>query len=542
MKIRESCLRNGVLFGLFFAGLLLCSLPSAFAQSGGPYQITQSVLPGGGGAIVGGTLRVEGTIGQGLAGTGGSGGPFTLSSGFPAADLPAAAAASISGQVIFNGAGLANVTLTLSGTASATTLTDSSGNYSFANLSSGNYTATPTKTNFVFTPDHRDLVLGGVNQTADFTASSSAVASGANGTVLISEFRLQGPVPAVAQPGNANGELDEFIELYNNSDSSTDISGFKLDTSAGFQIAVPQDTVIPARGHFLIANSGGYSLSGYATPDLTYSGFDLPPDAGLALLNSSNQIVDAVGFTTSPTPYREGVGITPVIGGAEYSLVRLLVSAHPQDSGNNRADLLLVSTDAGQLGRPSFTPGPDGPSVLGAPGPEGTAGPLLGLASIPSSLIEPAQAVTNPPNRVRDLTPNVCNGGAAPSNCTKGTFSVRRRFTNLSGKTVTRLRFRVIDVTTLNAEGYLPGGGQADLRLLSAPGVTIPSTSIGVTTLAPIALDQPPGQPLGGGLNTTVTVSLPAGGLPNGASVDLQFLLGVQQGGGFRFYVIVEGQ
>jgi hypothetical protein len=50
------------------------------------------------------------------------------------------------------------------------------------------------------------------------------------------------------------------------------------------------------------------------------------------------------------------------------------------------------------------------------------------------------------------------------------------------------------------------------------------------------------GQPNGGGFNSsfgagTVTLGTP---LANGASIDLQFLLGIQQTGNFRIYVNVE--
>ncbi len=51
-------------------------------------------------------------------------------------------------------------------------------------------------------------------------------------------------------------------------------------------------------------------------------------------------------------------------------------------------------------------------------------------------------------------------------------------------------------------------------------------------------LEQPPAQPNGGGLNSTMTVTVVP--IANGATVDLRFLLGVQQGGAFRFFVNVE--
>ncbi len=51
------------------------------AQGGGPYNITQSVIPGGGGASAGGSYTEAGSVGQSVVGTS-SGGSFTLSGGF----------------------------------------------------------------------------------------------------------------------------------------------------------------------------------------------------------------------------------------------------------------------------------------------------------------------------------------------------------------------------------------------------------------------------------------------------------------------------
>jgi hypothetical protein len=55
-------------------------------------------------------------------------------------------------------------------------------------------------------------------------------------------------------------------------------------------------------------------------------------------------------------------------------------------------------------------------------------------------------------------------------------------------------------------------------------------------------LEQPPSQPNGGGFNSsmssgTVTLGTP---LANGASINVRFLLGIQQTGNFKFYVNIE--
>lgn len=58
-------------------------------------------------------------------------------------------------------------------------------------------------------------------------------------------------------------------------------------------------------------------------------------------------------------------------------------------------------------------------------------------------------------------------------------------------------------------------------------------------SLRALTLEQPPAQTLGGGLNSSLVVGTitPAAALLPGASVNIQFKLGVQQTGTFRFFV-----
>jgi hypothetical protein len=143
------------------------------------------------------------------------------------------------------------------------------------------------------------------------------------------------------------------------------------------------------------------------------------------------------------------------------------------------------------------------------------------------TLIDTGAPSTAPPNRVRDTTP-VANG-------TLGTLTIRRRFINRTGQGVTALRFRVVDITTLNT----PGAGQADLRALDSVDVLVQTTG-GASVLVKGTTVGPPAQSSGGGLNSALVVALPGGSLAPNASVSVQFVLGVQQGGNFRFLVNVE--
>jgi WD40 repeat protein/cell division septation protein DedD len=372
------------------------------------------------------------------------------------------------------------------------------------------------------------------------------------GTVLISEFRFHGPAPPAGPYPYANGGHDEFIELYNNTDSALIMNtpdgskGWSLVAADGTVVAVMQNgfTLRP-RGHYLFVlfnNGGGYELAHYASLDGVYT-FDNPDDGGVALFRTNDPAnftpenrVDAVGFNTVQSQlFREGSGLL-TIGNADgqYSFVRKFKDGRPQDTNDNAEDFVFVSTTGGSYGSAQ--------SVLGAPGPEnaGFAWSSLSVASpiartdVAESLIEPGASASDAPNAVRCQT---CVG----TNALLGTLSLRRRFTNNSNQTLTTLRFRVTDITTLNSPGYALGGPQADLRLVNSTDDTVsPATASGVGAVKGTTLDEPPDQTLGGGLNTSVRVALPDGGLQPGQSVSVQFLLGVMQWGTYRFAVIPE--
>ena len=354
--------------------------------------------------------------------------------------------------------------------------------------------------------------------------------------LMISEFRFSGP----------QGANDEFIELYNNDfapltvSTSDGSSGWAVVSADGVtRFTIPNGTTIPQRGHYLIGNDsvGGYSLSDYggsmaAAPDGTYTG-DIPAGAGLALFQSANPAnytvgnrLDAVGFSgVADALYREGAGLSPAAGITtfpQHSFLRLLAAGSPQDTNDNATDFIKVATDQSQGGK------------LGAPGPENLSSPVQRNATVKASFIDPNcpgnGASTTACARVRDFTP-VTNG-------TNGTLSIRRRFRNNTGAPVTRLRFRVVDMTTGTASA-----GTADLRLLTS--TDTPSATLvggGTVQINGLTLEQPPGQLLGGGLNATVSAGTINLGTPlaSGASINVQFLLGVEQGGTFRIFINVE--
>ena len=86
---------------------------------------------------------------------------------------------SISGHLTGGGTLPAGVTINLSGTTNATTTTDLVGNYQFSGLPpGGNFTVSPFKANYYFTPPSRTFIGVTANQIADFTGKEVCV--GAN--------------------------------------------------------------------------------------------------------------------------------------------------------------------------------------------------------------------------------------------------------------------------------------------------------------------------------------------------------------------------
>ncbi len=430
---------------------------------------------------------------------------------------------------------LSGITVNLTGATTASMPTDANGEYIFTGLTAGNtYTVTVSQAGFTFFPASR--TFGGTgNRTfnGNFIVNFIRTVAPTAGQVLISEFRFRG------QQFTA---LDEFIEILNNTDNGITVnatdgsSGWLVQSAAGIGFIIPNGTTIPARGHYLAGNGSGYNLFAYGSADTFYSG-DIPDTAGVALFSTTDgglldaqHRLDAAGFSGEPnTLYREGAGLTsPGANNGNYSFVRKLTSGAAQDTNNNAADFEFVAPTGGTFGGVA--------AKLGAPGPENTASPIQRNASVKGRILDIGVATTSPPNRVRDFT--------AVPNGANGTLTLRRRFTNSTGVPVTRLRFRIVDITTLTG-GTLPAG-QADIRALNSSDSNV-TTSGGPVQVRGLTIEEGSGvtviaQPNGGGLNSSltagaITVAQPL--MPN-AFINVEFRLGVQTGGSYRFFINIE--
>ena len=389
----------------------------------------------------------------------------------------------------------------------------------------------------------------------DAQATGTIKAANTAGALLISELRTSGP----------GGATDEFVEIYNNSDVAHVVPAggyglFKMGATCGdapvLVGTIPATTTIPARGHFLFTGSG-YTLANYGGTGAAAGNAPISPeienDRNVALFATTNVAnistanrFDAVGFGTNTGNncdfLLEGTTLPPVAGSVtEHSYFRKLCDfvagvgcstpGTPKDTNNNStdflfADTLATSTVAGQR--------------LGAPGPENLGSPISRDANMKLFLLDAGVGVSSVPNRVRDLA------AIDPNFAANGTLALRRRILNSTGSTVTRLRFRVVEITTAPPAVV----GDADVRAITTAtdvaGVTITNDTVTcggpascTVTVKKTTLETPPAQPKGGGWNSTLTVDIP-GGMPNNTSLNIQLLLGVQQTGNFRYLVIVE--
>jgi hypothetical protein len=321
---------------------------------------------------------------------------------------------------------------------------------------------------------------------------------------------------------------------------------------------IPNGTTIPARGHYLFGGSQ-YSLGGVngypagtggSDPDAILTS-DIENDANIGLFStadigalSTDNRLDAIGFGGnvggSCDLLREGNTLAPANGSSsQYSFVRKATTGPSLDTDNNGSDFLLVSTTPLTAVGNNLTP------TLGAPGPENLSSPAMFTGLLPG-VIDPGTLATTAPNRVRSTAPytdtlNNTSPGPGPGPYTLGTLVIRRSYTNNTGAPVTRLRFRLVDVTTAPA----PNAGTADLRGLTSPvsqSVTITgggSVTVIGTVLEPQSPSSP-SQPYGGGINSTMSVPLQTP-LQNGETINVQWQLGVKQSGTFRFFVMIEG-
>ena len=192
-------------------------------------------------------------------------------------------------------AGGAGATVTLGGSSGATTVADTSGNYSFTGLANGSYTITPSRTQYTFTPASQPVTINGANQSAiNFTAQ--AVAYAISGSITPASLGAGamvalGGASSATTTADSNGNYS-FTGLANGSYTVT-------PTKSGVSFSPTNQPVTingANRGAInFTAQTGTYAISGSITPANLGSGATV----ALAVPLRPRRRLTAMGITAS---------------------------------------------------------------------------------------------------------------------------------------------------------------------------------------------------------------------------------------------------
>ncbi|MBJ7470121.1 MAG: choice-of-anchor D domain-containing protein [Solirubrobacteraceae bacterium] len=290
------------------------------------------------------------------------------------------------------------------------------------------------------------------------------------------------------------------------------LDGWQLRFSTGARITLPPSSVVQAGGTLLVSEPAN---AGWPFAELARSVLALPGGAvdGVRLVDAAGNPVDAAGFDAAAPAYHEGTAITSVAGSALRTYVRRFANGARVDTGDNAADFVAIDPEAT----------PESGLLLGSPRPDGLTAPTNRNDILSSSLLDPSVAASSAPNRVvggGKLTINRtitnCIGQPKSGVCVNAD-------TSAPGDTVTKLRLRLTELTTIGS----PGTG-AILKVVASEGATYGDREVsGLTLDAPTPVS-------GGGLNSTLTATLPGAGLGPGESINVAITFTIVRGGTFR--------
>ncbi|HLC95842.1 MAG TPA: thrombospondin type 3 repeat-containing protein [Candidatus Nanoarchaeia archaeon] len=165
--------------------------------------------------------------------------------------------------------------------------------------------------------------------------------------VLISEVAVD-----PAYNGDTSDAGKEYIELYNPTNVSIDISSWKVDFLAGTDVIIPAGTILPSHKFYLIGDTGGNGWPAtWPTPDRSDNIRLDNTDFGVRLVNDSNAQIDAVGWGDSvfeiinPTFHEGTVHASDPFGHFERRPgFTMPVCGNWQDTNINFNDFIITTT------------------------------------------------------------------------------------------------------------------------------------------------------------------------------------------------------
>ncbi|HXD32299.1 MAG TPA: carboxypeptidase regulatory-like domain-containing protein [Pyrinomonadaceae bacterium] len=298
----------------------------------------------------------------------------------------------ISGKISLNSNGLGGVTVALSGAQTSTTTTNSSGNYSFNNLTAeGNYVVTPSLATYTFSPASRTFDNLSSNQTsADFTAipptyiisgliknasdqpisavivsltgtTSSTTVSDTNGSFSFAGLTMGGNY--VVTPARTNYNFSPSLRTFVNltSNQTANFTGTLVNYAISGRITKTPNTGVAGIS---------VSLSGSQTAMTTTDGngdysFNVPGDGDYTITPSSgnysfspasisfddlSQNQTAANFSATPFPPNLFFSASNFSGNESDGFVTITVNRSGDTSGESKVDFASSNGSASQLG------------------------------------------------------------------------------------------------------------------------------------------------------------------------------------------------
>jgi len=143
---------------------------------------------------------------------------------------------------------------------------------------------------------------------------------------------------------------DEFIELYNPTNSNINLDGWNLtkkaSTGTETVLKIFPNILIPSYGYLLIAHSTGYI--DIVTPDLTYSsGVVADTDNTILLYNNSNDLIDKVGYGSGAFGYELNFAQNPPTNGSierKSGKIPYDLEGNGWDTNDNSNDFFMSTT------------------------------------------------------------------------------------------------------------------------------------------------------------------------------------------------------
>lgn len=226
-------------------------------------------------------------------------------------------------------------------------------------------------------------------------------------------------ISEVAWSGTGASSSDEWMELYNNTSSSIDLTGWTLASADGSPSVIFSNKTIAANGYFLLERTADTTISNISA-DLTYSGALNDSGEILQLKDASSTLIDSANGDAGAWPAGTGGSGTPVRASMERKNLTQAdtdsnwvsndgVTRNGTDaSGNNINGTPKLANSGGYVPTPTPSPTPTGsPNASPSPSPSSSLSPTSAASPSPS----PSPTPTKKPSPKPTPSPSSPVGG-----------------------------------------------------------------------------------------------------------------------------------